>query len=240
MCKALRVSAAVKIRMVPLPFLFYFMQSSSIQKLIAQLSEIIVGKDEAAQLSVACLLPHAASSPHQKTFPVLVKTTLPRPSHGSLGLPEFRRIQFTSDLLLRTSSATPSSTRTNNSSSSTPAPFSRRSSSIDEINRATSQNPERPCSRSWRKIRFPVEGKTYGTPRSRSSSIIATQNPREQIGTFSLPESQLDRFMLRTSLEDADRLSERDPHRRPPPADAPRLLKPVLGLDELPHASVRT
>ena len=177
---------------------------SKIEQLIRQISEVIVGKPEAIKLAVTCLL--ARGHLLIEDIPGVGKTTLSQSLARSSGL-SFQRIQFTSDLL-------PADILGNSIYDTKegrfvfhPGPIFAGVVLIDEINRATPKT-QSALLEVMEEQQVSVDGETHGM--ADPFFVIATQNPREQIGTFPLPESQLDRFMMRISLGYPDRASERE------------------------------
>jgi MoxR-like ATPase len=177
---------------------------SRIEQLSEQINEVIVGKSEAIKLAVTCLL--ARGHLLIEDIPGVGKTTLSQALARSSGL-SFQRIQFTSDLL-------PADILGNSIYDTKegrfvfhPGPIFSGVVLIDEINRATPKT-QSALLEVMEEHQVSVDGKTHALPEP--FFVIATQNPREQIGTFPLPESQLDRFMMRISLGYPDRASERE------------------------------
>ncbi|HWK89373.1 MAG TPA: MoxR family ATPase [Longimicrobium sp.] len=162
--------------------------------LIAQVETVFRGKRETVRLSLAALL--ARGHLLFEDIPGVGKTTLARALTAALGL-EFRRIQFTSDLLpsdvLGVSVYNP---RTHDFETR-PGPIFTNVVLADEINRA----PPRTQSgllEAMQEGRVTIDERSYDLPRP--FLVMATQNPLEQHGTYPLPESQLDRFLMRLSI----------------------------------------
>jgi MoxR-like ATPase len=175
-----------------------------ITQLVAQLGQIIVGKEEAIRLAVVCLL--ARGHLLIEDIPGVGKTTLSQAMARSLGL-DFRRIQFTSDLLPADILGNSIFDRENGRFVFHPGPIFAPVVLIDEVNRATPKT-QSALLEAMEEYQVSADGITHPLPQP--FFVIATQNPRQQIGTFPLPESQLDRFLMRLHLGFPDRTSERE------------------------------
>lgn len=200
---------------------------SQLQLLLARLGDIIVGKDEAIRLSVACLL--ARGHLLIEDVPGVGKTTLAQALARSLGL-EFRRIQFTSDLLPADILGNSIFDTANGVFRFHPGPIFTQVAFIDEINRATPKT-QSALLEVMEETQVSIDGVTRALPDP--FFVVATQNPREQIGTFALPESQLDRFMMRIEVGYPDRGSEREILIGLRRQDMLKELTPVLQPGEL-------
>lgn len=176
---------------------------SKVERLIGQINEVIIGKTEATRLAVACLL--ARGHLLIEDIPGVGKTTLAQALARSSGL-GFQRIQFTSDLL--PADILGNSIYDANSAKFIfhPGPIFSEVVLIDEINRATPKT-QSALLEIMEESQVSVDGRSYELPQP--FFVVATQNPREQVGTFPLPESQLDRFMMRIRIGYPDRQSER-------------------------------
>lgn len=174
-----------------------------IDSLISQISEIVVGKQEAVRLAVACVL--ARGHLLIEDVPGVGKTTLSQAIARSLGS-EFRRIQFTSDLLPADIIGNSIFDRDQQRFVFHPGPLFAQVVLIDEINRATPKT-QSSLLEAMEERHVTVDGATHVLPKP--FFVIATQNPQQQIGTFPLPESQLDRFLMRIELGVPDRNAER-------------------------------
>jgi len=169
----------------------------------SRIAAIIVGKDLQIRQSLTCLL--AGGHLLIEDAPGVGKTTLAHAISMSLGLP-FRRIQFTSDLL--PSDVIGVSVYDRNSSQFVfhPGPIFTEVLLADEINRA-SPKTQSALLEAMEESQVSVDG--LARPLPQPFFVIATQNPLHQVGTFPLPESQLDRFLMCISLGYPDRASER-------------------------------
>ena len=169
----------------------------------AQICEVIVGKSEAVKLALACLL--ARGHLLIEDIPGVGKTTLSQALARSLGL-EFNRIQFTSDLLPADILGNSIFDRDEQRFVFHRGPLFSQVILIDEVNRATPKT-QSALLEAMSERHISVDGITHELPDP--FFVIATQNPQHQIGTFPLPESQLDRFLMRIELGVPDRASER-------------------------------
>ncbi len=175
-----------------------------ITRLVEQLGDIIVGKEEAIRLATVCLF--ARGHLLIEDVPGVGKTTLSQAMARSLGL-MFRRIQFTSDLLPADIIGNSIFDREHSRFVFHPGPIFAPVVLIDEVNRATPKT-QSALLEAMEEYQVSVDGVSHRLPQP--FFVIATQNPRQQIGTFPLPESQLDRFLMRLELGFPSRSSERE------------------------------
>jgi MoxR-like ATPase len=152
------------------------------------------GKIEAIRLAVTSLL--AGGHLLLEDIPGLGKTTLALALSRALGL-SFGRIQCTSDLLPSDITGLSIFNREENRFKFLPGPIFNNVLLVDEINRAMPRT-QSALLEAMEEMRVTVEGVTYPLPEP--FFVIATQNPVEQVGTFPLPESQLDRFVITTGI----------------------------------------
>jgi MoxR-like ATPase len=152
------------------------------------------GKIEAVKLSIIALL----SGGHilLEDIPGLGKTTLALALSGALGL-SFGRIQCTSDLMPSDITGLSIYNRDESKFKFLQGPVFSNILLVDEINRAMPKT-QSALLEAMEERRVTVEGTTYPLPAP--FLVIATQNPLEQVGTFPLPESQMDRFLIRTGI----------------------------------------
>jgi MoxR-like ATPase len=200
---------------------------SRVEALVAQISEILLGKDEAVRLAVACLL--ARGHLLIEDVPGVGKTTLAQALARSIGL-EFRRVQFTSDLLPADIVGNSIFDRAQQRFVFHAGPIFSQVALIDEINRATPKT-QSALLEAMEEGNVTIDGTTHPLPAP--FFVIATQNPQRQIGTFPLPESQLDRFLMRLELGIPDRAAERAMLLGLERRELLREVKPVLGSDAL-------
>ena len=172
--------------------------------IINQANRIILGKDNVIRLALACLF--ARGHLLIEDLPGVGKTTLSHVLANILGL-SFQRIQFTSDLLPADILGVSIYNRETSSFSFHPGPVFNQLILADEVNRATPR-AQSALLEAMEEHQVTVEGETRPLPEP--FFVIATQNPSHQIGTFPLPESQLDRFMMCIELGYPDTGAERE------------------------------
>jgi MoxR-like ATPase len=168
-----------------------------------QVSQIVVGKDQQIRQSLVCLL--AGGHLLIEDVPGVGKTTLAHALAISLGL-KFNRLQFTSDLLPADVVGISIFDREKNGFVFHPGPVFTQVLLADEINRATPK-AQSALLEAMEERQVTADGVTRDLPHP--YFVIATQNPTHQIGTFQLPESQLDRFLMCLSLGYPDAAAER-------------------------------
>ncbi len=199
----------------------------SLQAVLQALSGIVLGKDRQLRLALACLL--ARGHLLIEDLPGVGKTTLALALARVFGL-DFHRVQFTSDLLpadilgVSIFDAPTATFRFH------PGPVFSEVVLADEINRA-SPKTQSALLEAMEERQVTSDGATRALPDP--FFVVATQNPGEQLGTYPLPESQLDRFLMKLSLgypsRDAERALLIEPERRDLLADLP----PVIGTVQL-------
>jgi MoxR-like ATPase len=171
--------------------------------LINQLNTVIVGKSDQTQDCIACLL--AGGHLLIEDVPGVGKTTLAHALARTFGL-QFSRVQFTADLMPSDLSGVSVYERGQEKFVFHPGPLFAQVLLADEINRA-SPKTQSALLEAMEEKQVSIEGETRALPSP--FFVIATQNPLDQLGTYALPESQLDRFLMRISLGYPDRASER-------------------------------
>jgi MoxR-like ATPase len=176
----------------------------TLKKLLDQLNTVIVGKPSQIQDCVACLL--AGGHLLIDDVPGVGKTTLAHALARSFGL-QFSRVQFTSDLMPSDLSGVSVYERGKEAFVFHAGPIFAQVLLADEINRA-SPKTQSALLEAMEEKQVSVEGETRPLPDP--FFVIATQNPLDQVGTYPLPESQLDRFLMRISLGYPDRAAERE------------------------------
>ncbi|MFN7645074.1 MAG: AAA family ATPase [Burkholderiales bacterium] len=174
-----------------------------IQAVAAQVGSVVVGKQPQIRMALACLL--ARGHLLIEDVPGVGKTTLAHALSISLGL-QFKRVQFTNDLLPADIVGISIFERDNNRFVFHPGPVFSQVLLADEINRA-SPKTQSALLEAMEERQVSVDGEPRRLPEP--FFVIATQNPQDQIGTFPLPESQLDRFLMCIELGYPDPKSER-------------------------------
>ncbi|MGP3625923.1 AAA family ATPase [Pseudomonas aeruginosa] len=176
---------------------------NTLEACLKAVDEILLGKDRQVRLALACLL--ARGHLLIEDLPGMGKTTLSHALARVLGL-SFQRIQFTSDLLPGDILGTSVFDKDSGQFVFHPGPIFAELVLADEINRATPKS-QSALLEAMEEGQVTIEGATRPLPEP--FFVIATQNPASQGGTFSLPESQLDRFLMRLSLGYPGRAAER-------------------------------
>ncbi len=204
-----------------------------LKALVNQLNTVIVGKPAQVQDCVACLL--AGGHLLIEDVPGVGKTTLAHALSRSFGL-QFSRVQFTADLMPSDLSGVSIYERQKEVLVFHPGPMFAQVLLADEINRA-SPKTQSALLEAMEEKQVTIEGQTRPLPAP--FFVIATQNPHDQLGTYALPESQLDRFHMRISLGYPDRAAEREllkgADRRDMVDSLPAMLAPpeLLELQQL-------
>ena len=170
---------------------------------LARAGEIILGKDRQIKMAMCCIL--ARGHLLIEDVPGVGKTTLSHVLASLLGL-HYQRIQFTSDLLPADVVGVSIFDRDSSTFRFHPGPIFSQVILADEINRA-SPKAQSALLEAMEEHQVTADGETMKLPEP--FFVIATQNPSHQIGTFPLPESQLDRFLMRIKLGYPDKAAER-------------------------------
>lgn len=177
---------------------------SKVHAVARQVGQIVVGKDLQIRQALACLL--AGGHLLIEDVPGVGKTTLAHALAVSLGL-KFNRVQFTSDLLPADIVGISIFDREKNGFAFHPGPVFTQVLLADEVNRATPKT-QSALLEAMEERQVSADGVTHALPEP--FFVIATQNPNHQIGTFQLPESQLDRFLMCLSLGYPGAAAERE------------------------------
>ncbi|UTW04664.1 MoxR family ATPase [Amphritea atlantica] len=202
-----------------------------IQTVIKEVSSVLYGKQEEIKLALTCIF----SQGHLliEDLPGMGKTTLSHALAKVLGL-EYQRLQFTSDMLpadiLGVTIFDPSANRFQFH----PGPVFTQLLLADEVNRTTPKT-QSALLESMEDRRVSLDGQTHQLPEP--FFVIATQNPVTQQGTFPLPESQLDRFLMRIELGYPDARAERELLRGGDPRERLESLPAVVSATELEKIS---
>jgi MoxR-like ATPase len=198
-----------------------------IPRVIEQASQIILGKEPQIRLALACIF--ARGHLLIEDVPGVGKTTLAHVLAKTLGL-NFHRIQFTSDMLPADIIGVSIFDRDAGSFKFHPGPIFSQLILADEVNRATPKT-QSALLEAMEEHQVTAEGETRPLPEP--FFVIATQNPSYQVGTFPLPESQLDRFLMRIELGYPDRAAERQLLQGVDRRDLIAALDPCLEPGEL-------
>ena len=201
-----------------------------VARLVDQISTIIVGKKTQVEDCVACML--AGGHLLIEDVPGVGKTTLAHALAMSLGL-RFSRVQFTADLMPSDLLGVSVFERSTDNFVFHPGPVFTQVLLADEINRAGPKT-QSALLEAMEEQQVSVDNETRALPRP--FFVIATQNPSDQLGTYPLPESQLDRFLMRITLGYPDRASERALLSGEDRRNAATRLLPVMRPAELERA----
>jgi MoxR-like ATPase len=207
-------------------------QSQNLARALAAVERVILGKPAQVRLCLACLL--ARGHLLIEDVPGVGKTTLAHALAHVLGL-AWQRVQFTSDLLPADIIGVSVFDRATQQFHFKRGPLFTQLLLADEVNRA-SPRTQSALLEAMEERQVSVDLTTYRLPEP--FFVVATQNPHEQLGTFALPESQVDRFLMRVSLGYPDAASERrllqgDEPREQLARMAPSLDPPaILGMQQ--------
>jgi len=194
---------------------------------LACLDSILLGKDQAVRLAFCCLL--ARGHLLIEDIPGVGKTTLAHALAKIFGL-DFQRVQFTSDLLpadvLSNAIFDPASRQL----VFHPGPIFMQMLLADEVNRATPK-AQSALLEAMEEGQATIDGTTHLLPEP--FFVIATQNPQRQIGTYPLPESQLDRFLMRLQLGFPGRAAEKEMLGGQDRRELIRHLQPMISKEQL-------
>jgi MoxR-like ATPase len=179
------------------------MSHTAIQIALDQINHIILGKKTTVKLALTCML--VKGHLLIEDVPGVGKTTLAHTIAKTVGL-SFQRVQFTSDMLPADIIGTSVFDRKSSEFHFHRGPLFNQCVLADEVNRATPRT-QSALLEAMEEQQVSIDGDTYALPSP--FFVIATQNPSHQIGTYPLPESQLDRFMMRLSLGYLDSNSEK-------------------------------
>ncbi len=188
-----------------------------LDKVIADIGRVILGKEQVLRLALSCLI--ARGHLLIEDLPGVGKTTLAHALARALGL-DFQRIQFTSDLLPADILGVSVFDRNLAEFRFCPGPIFAQLILADEVNRSTPKT-QSALLEAMEEHQVTIEGQTHALPEP--FFVIATQNPTEQVGTYPLPESQLDRFVMRLEMGYPDQAAERT------------LLRGQKGREQLAH-----
>lgn len=179
------------------------MSHELITQILNSINQVILGKHHTVKLSLSCLL--AKGHLLIEDLPGVGKTTLAHTLAATLGL-SFQRVQFTSDMLPADILGVSIYEREQQKFTFHRGPIFTHLLLADEVNRA-SPRTQSALLEAMEEQQVTIEGETF--PLKSPFFVIATQNPLHQIGTFPLPESQLDRFLMRIEMGYPDKQAER-------------------------------
>ena len=198
-----------------------------LQRAADEIGRVILGKDEQIRLALTCLV--ARGHLLIEDLPGVGKTTLAHAIAQAMGL-DFQRIQFTSDLLPADVLGVAVYDRDRALFEFHQGPIFSHFILADEVNRATPKT-QSALLEAMEECQVTVDGETRGLPQP--FFVIATQNPMHQIGTYPLPESQLDRFLMRLHLGFPSNEAERELLQGEDRRDMIEHIKPVLDGSKL-------
>jgi MoxR-like ATPase len=198
-----------------------------VSSIVANVEQVVKGKHDAIQLAVVCLL--ADGHLLVEDVPGVGKTSLAKALAASVQC-SWRRVQFTPDLLPADLVGVSVWKRSTDSFEFQQGPLFANIVLTDEINRA-SPKTQSALLEAMEERQITADGRTYPLPQP--FMVIATQNPIEQEGTYRLPESQLDRFLIRISLGYPGREAELEILDQPSAHDMLEHLAPVVSSDEV-------
>ncbi|WP_457601238.1 AAA family ATPase [Hydrogenivirga sp.] len=202
----------------------------NINAVVEEVAKVIRGKEEEVRRAITCLL--AGGHLLIEDIPGVGKTTLALALSKAMNL-SFARIQFTSDLLPSDITGTSVFDQSRREFVFKPGPVFNNVVLADEINRATPKT-QSALLEAMAEKQVTVDGETYKLPKP--FFVIATQNPLEHYGTYPLPESQMDRFMVRLSLGYPDSETEKDIVMGLNPLEKVISLRPVADSREITEA----
>lgn len=200
---------------------------NTIQQLLSGIGNILIGKEQQVKLSLACLL----SKGHLliEDLPGMGKTTLAQCLAKALGL-IYERVQFTSDLLPADILGAAIFDREKSAFEFHPGPVFTQVLLADEVNRTTPKT-QSALLEAMEERQVTIEGETRPLPKP--FFVIATQNPLSQAGTYPLPESQLDRFLMRISLGYPSAETEKSLYKGIEPRERLKTMEALVSLDQL-------
>ncbi len=201
--------------------------SQSIQALQDNIAKVIKGKPRVIEMAIVCLL--ARGHLLIEDVPGVGKTTLGHALARSLDC-SFKRIQFTSDLLPSDIVGISMFNRQKQAFEFMPGPIFANIVLADEINRTTPKT-QSSLLEAMSEAQISVDNQTY--PLTQPFMVIATQNPSEYHGTFPLPESQLDRFLMRLKIGYPAREEEKKVLDRPQSLHPANEIQPVLTAQDI-------
>ena len=201
--------------------------AAGLSKALAQLNTVVLGKSQSLRLALCCLI--ARGHLLIEDLPGVGKTTLAGALARTLGLDQ-RRVQFTSDLLPADVLGNAIFDPVSRQFVFHPGPIFTQMLLADEVNRATPK-AQSALLEAMEEGQVTIDGTTHMLPAP--FFVIATQNPQRQIGTYPLPESQLDRFLMRLELGFPGRRAEKEMLAGQDRRDLIRHLQPLVSSEQL-------
>jgi len=201
--------------------------SELIPKIVDTVGTVLLGKEQQVKLSLACLF--AKGHLLIEDLPGMGKTTLAQCLAQVLGL-SFERVQFTSDLLPADILGSAIFDRNTSEFVFHSGPVFTQVLLADEVNRTTPKT-QSALLEAMEERQVTIEGETRPLPEP--FFVIATQNPQSQAGTYPLPESQLDRFLMRVSLGYPSAATERQLYQGVDPRARLANIQPLTSLTQL-------
>ena len=202
-----------------------------IEAAVTEISSVLFGKEEQIRLALTCIF----SQGHLliEDLPGMGKTTLAHAMARVLGL-DYQRLQFTSDMLPADILGVTIFDPQTSSFQFHPGPVFTQLLLADEVNRTTPKT-QSALLEAMEERRVSLDGQTHDLPQP--FFVIATQNPVTQHGTFPLPESQLDRFLMRIELGYPDSRAERELLQGGDPRNRLDEIRPLISATELREIS---
>lgn len=198
----------------------------TLDKIIEAVSEVILGKEEKIKMALACML--ARGHLLIEDLPGMGKTTLSHALAMVMGL-SYKRVQFTSDMLPGDIIGTNIFDAQTQTFTLHKGPVFAQVLLADEINRS-SPKTQSALLEAMEEHQVTIDGKTIALPEP--FFVIATQNPMHQTGTYPLPESQLDRFLMQITLGYPDRDTERRLYQGMNPREKIQQMQSLINIEE--------
>jgi MoxR-like ATPase len=200
--------------------------SNNLDNIVRSVSEVILGKEDKIKMALACML--ARGHLLIEDLPGMGKTTLSHALAMVMGL-SYKRVQFTSDMLPGDIIGTNIFDAQTQSFTLHKGPIFAQVLLADEINRS-SPKTQSALLEAMEEHQVTIDGKTIALPEP--FFVIATQNPMHQTGTYPLPESQLDRFLMQITLGYPDRDTEKRLYQGMNPREKIGQMKSLISMEE--------
>lgn len=202
------------------------MVQHTLDKIVAAVGEVILGKEDKIKMALACML--ARGHLLIEDLPGMGKTTLSHALAMVMGL-SYKRVQFTSDMLPGDIIGTNIFDARSQTFTLHKGPIFAQILLADEINRS-SPKTQSALLEAMEEHQVTIDGKTIALPEP--FFVIATQNPMHQTGTYPLPESQLDRFLMQITLGYPDHDTEKRLYQGLNSRDNIQNMQPLISLEE--------